>query len=166
MIHELTKWLAASSASEAIQQIFWLVPLVQTVHLLAIGILVSSGLLLGLRLLGLAWQDQTIAATARRFLPWIWSALVVLFVSGSVLIVGEPGRTLGNPAFWGKVVAIAAAVALTFGLQAGLRHGDTAWLRPGTAWPTPAARVLGGASVLLWLSALVLGRWIAYILEA
>ena len=166
MIHELTHWLAASAASEDIQRIFWLVPAVQTVHLLAIGILVSSGLLLGARLLGLAWQQQSIAETARRFVPGIWWSLLVLLLSGSVLIVGEPGRTLGNPAFWAKVLAIGAGAGLTLLLQSRLRRDDGAWLRAGSAVPSPAARLLGGASVLLWISALALGRWIAYILEA
>ena len=166
MIHELTKWLAASAASETIQRIFWLVPVVQTVHLLAIGILLSSGLLLGLRLLGLAWTQQSIADTARRFLPAVWWSLLVLLLSGSVLIVGEPARTLGNPAFWGKVAAIVLAVVLTLSLQQGLRRDSTAWLQSGTAVPSPAARAIAAASVLLWITALVLGRWIAYILEA
>lgn len=165
MIHELTKWLAGSAASEAIQRIFWLVPLVQTVHLLAIGLLVVSGLFLGVRLVGLAGREQPLADTAARLLPWIWAALAVLLASGSVLIVGEPGRTLGNPAFWGKLAAIAAAVALTLTLQRALRRGPAAWLRAEASVPAPAARLLGAATVLLWLTALALGRWIAYVLE-
>lgn len=166
MIHDLTKWLAATAASETIQRIFWLVPVVQTVHLLAIGILVVSSLLLGLRLLGWAGREQSIADTAGRFVPWIWGALAVLLLSGGVLIVGEPGRTLGNPAFWGKVAAILSAVALLLGLQGRLRRDPAAWLRSGTQALSAGARWLGAGSLLLWLTALTLGRWIAYVLEA
>jgi hypothetical protein len=165
MIHELIHWLAATPASEAIQRTFWLVPVVQTVHLLAIGLVFVSGLFLGLRLLGWAGREQTLAETARRLVPWIWGALAVLLASGSVLIVGEPARTLGNPAFWGKVAAIVLVVALTAALQSRLKRDGTAFTRDGSGAPTAAARWLGAASVLLWLSALTLGRWIAYVLE-
>jgi len=170
MIHQLSKWLADSPASHTIQSIFWLVPVVQTVHLLAIGIVVAAGALLGLRLLDRAATTQPIAATVQRFVPWILGAVLVLAATGAVLIVGEPARTLGNPAFWGKLVALAAALATTLGLARWLRRDPQALCAPGGAGAVSlqtnrTAHWLGALSLLLWATVVVLGRWIAYVLE-
>ena len=160
IIHELTHWIGATPASTLIQKTFWLVPTVQTVHLLAIGIVVASGGLLGFRLLGWAGREQPVVDTARRFVPWIWGALAVLAATGAVLIVGEPARTLGNPAFWAKLVSIALALALTLHVQRRLAR------EPDALDGGAEARWLGGATVLLWVAVVAFGRWIAYILEA
>ncbi len=58
------------------------------------------------------------------------------------------------------------AVALTLVLQQRLQRDASAFSRADGATPSAAARWLGAASVLLWVSALSLGRWIAYVLEA
>ena len=47
----------------------------------------AAAVTVNLRILG-AWPRwQSLAAAARRFLPWIWWTLLVLFVSGATLIV-------------------------------------------------------------------------------
>lgn len=174
MIHHLSQWLLDTALSHTIQRIFWIVPVVQTVHLLAIGIVVASGALLGLRLLDRAATSQSIAATVQRFVPWILGAVAVLAATGALLIVGEPARTLGNPAFWAKLAALAAALALTLALHRRLRRDPRALDAPaagaGAARQAvlPASRSahwLGALSLLLWASVVVLGRWIAYVLE-
>ena len=170
--------MADSPASHGIQRHFWVVPVVQTVHLLAIGIVVAAGALLGLRLLDRAASGQTIAATAQRFVPWILGAVAVLAATGAVLIVGEPARTLGNPAFWGKLVALAAALALTLAVQRRLKRNPQAFDAPVTGagsavrgavdavrHASRSAHWLGALSLLLWATVVVLGRWIAYVLE-
>lgn len=164
LVHEVIHWLAATPASSVIQRTFWLVPVVQTVHLLAIGIVIASGGMLGLRLLGWAGRAQTIAQSAARLIPWIWRALAVLLASGLVLIVGEPARTLGNPAFWAKIVSLSVAVVLLAGLQRSVRRDPAAWSDDALA--PLAARWIGASTVLLWVAVLTFGRWIAYVLEA
>jgi len=178
IIHQLSQSLLDTALSHTIQRVFWIVPVVQTVHLLAIGIVVASGALLGLRLLDRAATSQTIAATVQRFVPWILGAVAVLAATGALLIVGEPARTLGNPAFWAKLVALAAALALTLGLRQRLRRNPHALDAPtaaaasglqatvhATLQGSRSAHWLGALSLLLWASVVVLGRWIAYVLE-
>ena len=47
-----SKWLEQTSLSQAIQLTNWVVPTVQTIHILAICVVASSALMIDLRLLG------------------------------------------------------------------------------------------------------------------
>ena len=99
MLEYLINWLSATPVSLLIQKVFWIIPTVQTVHILAISVVVASMAMFDVRLLGLAGKRHSVVSLSRRFFPWLWGALVVLALSGSILIIGEPKRALGNPAF-------------------------------------------------------------------
>jgi hypothetical protein len=162
MLDNFNHWLSATPVSVIIQTVFWIIPTVQTVHILAISVVLTSMTMFDLRLLGLAGRRHSIVSLSRRFMPWLWCALAVLAVSGAVLIVGEPSRALGNPTFLAKMLMLALAVALTLAFQSLLKRD----LERGSADLMPAhvgaARLIGLASLLLWLGIAVAGRWIAY----
>src|SRR6266403_2733883 len=88
MLDDFIHWLGATPVSQLIQRVFWIIPTVQAVHILAISVVLASMAMFDLRLLGLAGRRNSIASLSRRFMPWLWSALIVLAVSGSILIVG------------------------------------------------------------------------------
>src|ERR1700687_2467671 len=96
MLDDFIHWLGATPASLVIQKVFWIVPTVQTVHILAISVVLASMAMFDLRLLGLAGTRNSIASLSRRFMPWLWGALIVLAASGWILIVGEPEGSLAN----------------------------------------------------------------------
>lgn len=73
-------WLTATPLSDALKTHAWAVPAIQTVHILAIAILMGSVLIVDLRLVGLGSRSQTIGDVARRYLPWFWGAFAVLLV--------------------------------------------------------------------------------------
>jgi hypothetical protein len=87
---------------------------------------------------------------------------VVLAVSGSILIVGEPKRALGNPAFLAKMCMLATAIAVTLSIRAVLKRD----LADGGTDLAPAhftaARIMGLMSLVLWVGIVVAGRLIAY----
>ena len=66
-----------------------------------------------LRIFGLAGRRSTLAQTAGQYLPWIWRGLLVLALTGATLIIGEPVRSLVNPAFQAKMLMLAIAIAVT-----------------------------------------------------
>jgi len=155
------QWLGATPVSVAIRRALWLIPLLQAVHILAIAAVLSSVAMIDLRLLGLAGRSQTLRATAQRFVPWIWTSLVVLAATGLVLVVGEPKRSLLNPAFQLKMAMVAAAVPGMLAVQALLRrNADVRNDHPHGGKMTGAFVVL---TFLLWCAIAFAGRWIAYI---
>lgn len=158
MIKEFCDWLSATRLSSLIADHFWVIPSVQTVHIVSISIVVSSMAMLDFRLLGIAGRRQSIAAVAQRSLPWTWTALVVLLCSGVLLIIGEPGRELESPVFWIKMELLATAVVLTFIVQTVLKRGSGFWERHRAI-----AGAAAGVSLLLWVGIVAAGRWIAYV---
>jgi hypothetical protein len=92
-------WLDQTPLSQAIQTTGWIVPAVQTIHILAIAAVLSSALMIALRL-------------ETRFRRVIWLALPVLLATGLVMIVGEPLRALANPIFQLKMSLLVAGVVI------------------------------------------------------
>ena len=136
-------WLEQTPLSQAIQAAGWVVPTVQTIHILAIAAVMSSVLMLDLRLLGMVGRDQPLERVSARFRPVIWWALPVLLATGIVMIIGEPARSLANPVFQLKMLLLLAAIAVTAGL-----HKDS--------------RIIAILSLSLWVGIVFAGRWIAY----
>ena len=158
MIKQFCLWLSATPISQWIQDAFWVIPTVQTVHIVSIAIVMTSMAMLDLRLVGIAGRRQSLTDMAARFLPWVWVALLILLCSGSILIVAEPGRELINQVFWLKMSLLAAALALTWTFQHMLRRSSTYWDRNRTA-----AILLGSVSLVIWVGIIGAGRWIAYV---
>jgi hypothetical protein len=160
MIRAICEWLAATPLSAMIGGTHWVVPAVQTIHILAIAVVLSSVLMVELRVLGFAGRSQSMAQTLRRFLPWLSGGLVVLAATGALLVVGEPARSLVNAAFWTKMGLLAIALAATLGYQRAQWRGTQ-----GPAAGAPAGVAARGIAVLvllLWFAIAVAGRWIAY----
>jgi putative copper export protein len=153
-------WLERTPFSQWLQTVEWVVPAVQTVHILAIAAVMGSMLFFNLRLLGLTGREVPLVRVSRRFIPVIWTAVLVLFLSGAVMIAAEPARSLLNPVFQLKMALLLTALGLTVATVRPLRR------RPGY-WSEGAARgrvarLCAISSFGLWVAILFAGRWIAY----
>jgi hypothetical protein len=155
-------WLAATSLSHLFHAHQWLVPAVQTLHILCIAIVFPAMALFCLRLVLLAGPGRHLNETARRRLPWAWWALLALLASGALLIFAEPSRELPNPAFQLKMVLLLLALVLTAWCQ---RSGKAGAMAPRFALGPVAVRWVGALALLLWVGIAVAGRWIAYMIE-
>lgn len=144
-------WLHDTPLSQTIQAVHWIVPLVQSIHIVMIGIVFVSSLMVCLRVLGRAGLDQTFDDVQRRFMPWMRGGLAVLLATGVILIIGEPAREFGATSFWLKMLLIIVAGVLNVGLA--------------RAPATPSARGRAVALILVWVAIIFLGRAIAYDVE-
>src|SRR6266852_9278269 len=90
-IGEFSKWLAATEVSHVIQTTTWIIPTLQTVHILCVAAVFSAAILVDLRIWRLIERDEPLPDMARRFLPTIWPVLLILLVTGSQI-----GRASGR----------------------------------------------------------------------
>jgi hypothetical protein len=160
LVGDFAKWLGATSLSHAIQTAGWIIPALQTIHILAIATLFFSAVILDLRLWGVLQRDAGLGEIARRFLPVIWPTVLVLLLTGSFLIIGEPRRSLLNTTFYLKMTLLVFALALTAVLQWSLSAAPEFWERGRGR--RIAARFAATMSILLWCGIIFAGRWIAY----
>jgi hypothetical protein len=86
--------------------------------------------------------------------------LLVLLLTGIVLIVGEPRRSLINSTFYIKMALLAVAIVITRGLQWSLTVSSNFWEL--NAARRAAGRIAAGCSILVWSGIIFAGRWIAY----
>ncbi len=156
MIRAFCDWLAATPLSAGLGSTKWAVPAIQTVHILAIAAVLSSALMLELRVLEVDGRSQSMRQAGRRFVPWLIGGLIVLAATGALLIISEPSRSLLNAAFWSKMGLLLFALTATFGLQ------GAQWRMAAAEPPHANVRVLAVITLLLWCAIVVAGRWIAY----
>lgn len=159
VMQRLSDYIAQTDASVAIASAYWVIPTIQSIHILAIAALMSATVMLNLRLVGIIGQESSVRQLANRTLPWLWWSLPVLLVSGIVMIIGEPARELTNAYFWSKMALILIAVALTFVLQRQLDDCPFRELAPAKRIVTRAIAI---TTIALWLAIVFCGRWIAY----
>ncbi len=152
-LHQFGEWLATTATSQTIQSSTWMIPTIQTVHIVALALVFTSALLLSLRFAGLGLSAEPLSQLAARSTKRIWVLLLVLLLTGSLLITAEPGRTITNPVFYLKMGMLAVVIVLTLWLAAVAKRKHK---------PSPLQLVVAALAVLLWIGIIFAGRFIAY----
>jgi len=155
----LTDAIYQSSVSQAIQNHDWVIPTVQSVHILAVATLMGSAIVLNLKAAGFLARTEPSIVVFRRYMPWLWWALAVLLASGLMMVVGEPERVLSNWVFWTKMTLVLIACFLTLIMRAPMLRHDLAEKR--SVWRL-IVKPLGILSLSIWVLVIFCGRWIAY----
>ncbi|MEJ0004941.1 MAG: DUF6644 family protein [Steroidobacteraceae bacterium] len=160
-MNHFAEWLSSTFPSIFMQMHeAWIIPIIQSLHIIGIGTAVGSALMLTLRVLGWVGTDQSMLDTQRRFGPWLTAALYLLLASGLLLIIAEPVRELITFSFWLKMGCVATLALIAGAFQASVRRNDQHWEH--TLIRLPAVRVAAALTVVLWCCIIILGRLIAY----
>ena len=155
----VSTWLASTGLTTWLASQVWVVPTLQSIHILAIGIILASLAMLDLRLAGFIGREQSMRDMTLRFYPWIWGALAVLVITGILQIMAEPARELLNWVFWTKMGLIVSAVLFTAPVKRLLEDRRFRDLPPRKQ---RIVRTCGLVSLALWVLVVTCGRWIAY----
>jgi hypothetical protein len=158
MVQAFCDWLSNTPVSLKIQTVLWIIPAVQTIHILSVSIVMASMAMLDLRLMGIAGKRHPVSRMVDRFVPWVWRVLLILVATGAILIVGEPERELLNWAFRTKMAMVATVSLITLLVQQ-LNKRDAAFWEDHRI----GAATAGAVSLLLWVAIVTAGRWIAYV---
>ena len=161
MIEQFCEWLAGTALSQLFGRLNWVVPTVQTVHILSVAVVVTSLAMMDFQLLRLTKSGPSLPEMARGFMPWTWGALVVLLITGILLTVTEPSRELLNFAFRLKMVLVLMLVLLTLAFQQALRKDPEYW--SASPQRRRMGSVIGVVSLMLCISIVTAGRMIAYV---
>lgn len=160
MLESFAAWLGATPFSAFVAGQAWVVPSVQTVHILSVAVVMGAVAIINLRTLGVLERGQTFAGLATRFVAPTLIAIVVLAATGFVLIAAEPTRAIFRYVFWAKLGLLLLALVLSGLLLRGLKTRPV-W--SDAALPTPALyRLLALVNLATWLAVIVAGRWIGY----
>ena len=118
------------------------------VHAFGMAFLAGTNVALNLRVLGFA--PTVPLPSMQRFFPILWFGFIINLISGLLLLISYPTKALTNPVFFVKMGCIAAAIVLTM------------LIRKRVILEGQSGKAMAILSTLLWLTAIVAGRLLAY----
>jgi len=159
-LYTFCSWLEAQPFATAIAQSSWLFPALESLHVIALTLVVGTIAMLDLRLLGLR-AGQRVTATAAHLLPFTWSAFAVALASGLALFSSQATLYYANGPFRLKLVLFALAGVNMAAFHLFTFKGVSRW-NDATRPPLPA-QLAGGLSLLIWISIVFAGRWVGFV---
>ena len=154
------EWLQSLPWASGVKESSWQFPVIESIHSLALSVILWPAAILDLRLLGLVMRRRPVSSVAEEFLPWVWTGFVAMILSGAILFAAEAVKCYKSPFFRVKVILIAVA-----GLNALIFHktvfSDIASWDEDTSAPW-RAKVAGGCSLAVWIGVVAMGRALAY----
>jgi len=151
--------IEASALGEAMRKSLWLFPAVETLHIIGLALLVGSIAVLDLRLLGFS-RTIPVRRLAAHVLPWSLASFLLIVPTGLAMFVAHVGDYISSTTFVLKICLIMAAGVNAAVFHAGVFRSVQSW--DVHVMPPPAARVSAALSLLIWMSVIACGRFLAY----
>lgn len=148
-------WVDTTPISTYIKGTTWVFPLVETIHILALAVLLGSLFLIDLRLLGIAIRRWSPAQLVEQLHSFINVAVVIILITGVILFIAEPRKLFDSAAFGPKMIFLALAILFQYTLYPRVRLMQTRI----PIW----GRLLGLLSLGLWFGVAVCGRAIGFV---
>lgn len=152
-------WLSSSALHVWIIDHNWITPILEAVHFIGLCLMFGALLVIDTRMMG--WFREISVKAVHSLLPWVFVGFGLNFVTGILFLFYDPGRYLINISFQIKMLLVFFA-----GLNALLYYWkiDPVISLWSDHEDTPAlAKVVGGASLVLWIGVLAGGRMIPYV---
>jgi hypothetical protein len=131
----------------------WSFPLLEIIHITGFALSIGTIAIVDFRLLGLAMRYVKPAQLLKDTAPWTLFGLVVMLISGPLIFSSDPRMYLNNDSFVVKMVALLLAIVYNYTVHRMVASRD----------PSPGvAKLVGAISLLLWVSVVAGGLFIAF----
>ena len=136
-----------------------LFPIIESAHVLGIGLMAGTIITVDLRVLGLVFPQEPVRRIAETLLPYTWWGFALMVITGIPLFAAESIKVIYNPAFQIKLILLAVAGANALLFHRTVYRTVDEWGRRKTG--PGAARALAATSAGLWFAVIISGRLIA-----
>jgi hypothetical protein len=154
-------WLESTPPAIAISESSWLFPGIESIHVLAIALVVGSITMVDLRLLDINLRERPVGELIAEVLPWTWVSFAVAACSGALMFSSNASHYWGTVPFRAKMLLLSLAGINMVVFHATIYRSVDIW---GRRPPTPRnAKISGGVSLGLWIGVVTLGRWIGFV---
>jgi hypothetical protein len=159
-ILSVCEWLQNLSWASGIKHSAWQFPVMESIHSLALSVMLWPAALLDLRLLGVVMRKRPVSQVASQFLPWVWTGFTVMVLTGALLFCSEAVKCYNSPFFRIKVVLVGVAGLNALVFHKAVFRGVAIWDKDA---PTPwRAKLAGACSLAVWIGVVAMGRALAY----
>ena len=150
------KWSDGSWIGVTVRSSRLYFPIIETLHLLALTLLLGAIFMLNLRLCGLVMKNLPIRQVSRDLSPWLLWSLIAILATGYFLFASEAMKCFSSGPFQAKMLFLSAAIAYHFTIFRKLTNTES---EPKRVFGITASLV----SIVLWLGVGLAGRGIAFI---
>jgi hypothetical protein len=155
----LADWLVSTPMNNWVLGYQWSWPALESMHFLALCLLMGSLLIMDLRLIGF---NRIIPLQAvHSLMPVAIVAFAINLITGFSFLFGDPRLYFANYAFWVKMGLIVLA-GLNFLVYFTKVEPKIIHLGPNAPTP-PIAKTVGALSLLFWFGVLSYGRLLPYL---
>ena len=134
----------------------WFFAIDETFHIMALGMLIGTLVIVDLRLLGLGMRRQSVSELAGYLGPWTLFGVAAMILTGVPLFMSEAVKLSGSSPFFYKMIFLTCAITLHFTL-----HRKA--IASSTRQSSGLGRLAACLSLMCWLGVALAGRAIAFL---
>ena len=138
----------------------WMFAIDETFHIMALGMLIGTLVIVDLRLLGLGMRRQSVSQLAGYLAPWTLLGVVLMIITGVPLFMSEAVRLGKSSPFLFKMIFLFCALTLHFTLH---RKAIASSASQGTSQGSGLGKLAACLSLMCWLCVALAGRAIAFL---
>jgi uncharacterized membrane protein len=161
-IQDFAAAIQATSFSTALKTASWVVPFLQSIHIIMVGVVFVSILMISLRVLGRMRADEPLLQVWNRFAPFLWTGVVLMAITGTILTIAEPVREFMTLSYRIKMILLVVCISSAALFGRSVRRAARASGGNAAAPASGSVRFAAVVTVALWLFIIFLGRAIAY----
>lgn len=137
----------------------WLFPIIETLHVMALTVVVGSIAMMDLRLLGMTSRNSPVSRLSNEVLPWTWTAWCVSAVLGTLMFMSKAHTYAENLQFQLKFASMGLAALNMLVFHLGAFRRVERWDLDD---PPRSAKLAGAISLSLWIGVVFFGRWVGF----
>jgi hypothetical protein len=150
---EIIYLLEDSYIGEYVRSSLWLFPVIQSFHLIGLGILGGAVVVGDLRLMGILMRTESTRYVIRVTRPWFNFGLFILIITGIPLFLSEAVKCYYSRAFWIKISCLLLGTLFFYFIRnPTVLSKDENFM----------IKILGFVSFSLWVVTAASGRWIGF----
>ena len=132
----------------------WSFPLLEILHILGFALSIGTIAIVDVRLLGYGLKQSTPSQVLKGTAPWSLAGLVVMLTTGPAIFSSDPRMYLFNMGFRFKMGALLLAIVYNYTIRRKVALADASG---------GAAALVGAVSLMLWVSVVAGGIFIAFV---
>jgi hypothetical protein len=157
MMH-LLNWIQDSALADWVRVSEWGYPIILTLHSLGLAFVVGMLLIIDLRIMG--FVKALPLRAMRRLMVLVWCGFAVNLTTGCILFTADAVKFFESPTVRFKILSIVLGMAVAIYFNRAMLK-ETGIPSSEAAVPAPL-KVLAVFSVVVWIAAISLGRYVAY----
>ena len=132
----------------------WAFPLTECFHITSFALSIGTIMMVDLRLLGLAFKEQTAGQLVKDTGLWTLAGLIIVITSGLLIFSSDPNRYIYNSGFQYKMLALLLGIIFNYTIHRKVALSNSS---------ASMAKLVGALSIFLWILVPFGGIWISFV---